>query len=452
MRSQAGERPNIVLLHCHDLGRFLGCYGVPTVSSPNLDRLAAEGVRFDAMFATAPQCSPSRASLFTGRWPHSNGVMGLTHADFGWDLYEGERHLAAELAGAGYETSAIGVLHEARDANGLGFGRVGPGGDAERVADLATAELKRMVAGGRPFYLQVGFFEPHRQLPEGKADFLGFLGKAFGPDAEKGMSVPPYLVDDEGARAEVAELQGAIAYVDTHIGRILGSLSDLGAAEETIVVFTTDHGVAFPRAKCSLYDPGIEIAFVVRCPARGWSGGRVETSLVSNLDVHPTLLDVLGLPPGQSVQGQSFLDLLDAGAERRERSEVFGELTYHDYYNPMRCLRTATHKLIVNFASAPAFMDPSQSWRPRTVTREPSMPHLAYHPVVELYDLVADPGESRNLAEDEGSAAIRQELLARLLRWLQETSDPILGGAVTSPIHHRALDVLRSAAVGGTRP
>ncbi len=115
------RRPNILLVHCHDLGQYLHCYGVKTVQTPNLDALAAEGVRFARSFCSNPGCSPSRASIFTGRWPHSNGVMGLCHANFAWDLGPDERHMAQILRDAGYTTAAVGVIHETAS----GFKRCG---------------------------------------------------------------------------------------------------------------------------------------------------------------------------------------------------------------------------------------------------------------------------------------------------------------------------------------
>jgi arylsulfatase A-like enzyme len=275
----AADRPSVLFVTCHDLGRFLGCYGRSTVQSPSVDRLAAEGVRFSQAYCTAPQCSPARASLFTGRYPHSNGVMGLTHSDFAWDLYPDEVHLGQILQGAGYSTALVGVHHESLRlppedvARRCGMDEVVSGGRGGVVTDRALDWLDRRDPN-RPFYLQVGYVEPHRLRPTARREegYLGFLGDYLESDDARGVEVPGYLVDSPGARAEVAELQGAVRYVDAQIGRLFDGLAERGLAADTLVVFTTDHGIALPRAKCAVYDPGLEIALIVRHPSRGWAG------------------------------------------------------------------------------------------------------------------------------------------------------------------------------------
>lgn len=436
---------NVLLLHCHDLGRFLGCYGVPTVDTPHLDRLAASGVTFSRAFSTAPQCSPSRASLFTGRYPQQNGVLGLTHAGFGWDLAPGERHLAWLLRERGYRTALLGVHHESRVlpdeavARRLGFDDVRTGGRGEVVADRAVARLAEFAAADDPFYLQVGFREPHR-LP-GRRDapgVMGFTGDHIHPYDERGVTVPDYLVDDPPAREEIAELQGAVRYLDACAGRVLAALDELELTDRTVVLFVTDHGLALPRAKCTLYDPGLETALLARAPALGWQGGRTVTDLVSGVDLVPTLLDALGLPIPDGVAGISQAPAI-LGTAHRPRPAVFGQLTYHDYYDPRRCVRTDARKLIVNFSSAPSIMDASQSWRRRCTPRAAP----ASTPVVELYDLDADPAELSNVADDPRYADDRAALLTALYRWLTDVDDPLLAGSVPSPAHTEAMRVVR---------
>ena len=443
-------RPNILLITCHDLGRFLGAYGIGTVRTPVLDAFAADGVRFARAFCAAPQCSPSRAALFTGRYPHSNGVLGLTHANFAWDLHEDERHLGQILREAGYTTALFGVHHESRAAGDpaviaarCGIETIALGGSGEAVSDRALAWLDGVTGGERPFYLQLGYHEPHRAPAHRREErgYMGFLGDEIAPDESRGVTIPPYLADTPGSRAEIAELQGAVRALDAAVGRVLAGLRERGVERETIVLFTTDHGVALPRAKCSLYDPGLEVALIVRYPARGWTGGRTVDALTSNVDLCPTLLEAAGLPISGRIQGRSLLPALD-GEPFTPRDAIFGELTYHDYYDPRRCIRTERHKLIVNFTAAPAFMDPSQSWARRSTTVVPADPALAYHPLLELYDLAADPHEWRNLADDPAHADTLRDLLARLGRWMVDTADPLLAGAVTPPLHRRALAML----------
>jgi arylsulfatase A-like enzyme len=443
---QRPARPNILLLHCHDLGQYLNCYGVRTVQSPNLDRLASEGVLFERHFCSAPQCSPSRASIFTGRYPHSNGVMGLCHADFAWDLHAEEKHLGQVLKAAGYATAGVGVIHETRSGSqrcGLDTYAAGA-----RAADVAAATIARLTELARlkdkPFYLQAGCIEPHRLGGRDRTKDIGFLGPDLQPDSERGIQVPGYLRDTEGTRTELAELQGAVRHMDAQMGRVLASLRELGLESNTLVIFTTDHGIAMPRAKCSVYEPGLQTAFILRYPGRaGWHGGVRHRHLVSNVDNLPTILDLAGVPVPANVQGRSLAPLLN-GASFTGREAVFGEMTYHGYYDPVRSVRTETHKLIVNFSSSPGFMDPSQSWRPRADTIVPPNHALSHHSSFELYDLSRDPFEQRDLAKDAASAVVLGEMRARLRRHMEATGDPLLAGAIPSPMHQRSLAWLRS--------
>jgi N-sulfoglucosamine sulfohydrolase len=440
LAAAADPRPNVLFLHCHDLGQHLHCYGVDGVQSPNLDRLASEGVLFENHFCSAPQCSPSRASIFTGRYPHSNGVMGLTHADFAWDLNPDERHLGQILSDAGYASAGVGVIHETRSGGKrCGFIDYAAPSTAKEVADLTISRLKDFSKlTDKPFYLQAGCIEPHRlPQPDGNSD-QGFLGGRLQPDSSHGITIPPYLRDTEGTRTELAELQGAVRHMDEHMGRILSTVRESGLDRNTLVIFATDHGIPMPRAKCSLYEPGLRTSFILRYPQRdGWHGGIRHKQMVSNIDCLPTILDLAGIAIPANVQGRSFAPLLD-GRAYTERDRIFGEITYHDYYDPRRSVRTASRKLIVNFSSAPAFMDPSQSWRPRADTVVPANHALAYHPAYEFYDLSRDPWEQKDLSKDPTYASVIEQLRKQLAEHLTATRDPILNGAVTPPLHQRA--------------
>ncbi|HEY9357147.1 MAG TPA: sulfatase [Arthrobacter sp.] len=448
---------NILLLHCHDLGRFLGAYGVKTVSTPHLDALADESALFEQAFSTAPHCSPARASLFTGTYPQSNGVLGLTHEPFGWDLNEPTAHIAHRLKSVGYQTELVGVHHESRVladdvvAGRLGFDQVRTGGARDIVVDRATNALRRMAAGDRPFYLQVGFTEPHRVPSErDRPGVMGFLADGVDPDVSLGHTVPAHLVDDEGAREEIAELQGAVKHMDEGIGSILAELDSLGLRDETLVLFTTDHGLALPRAKCTLYDAGLEVALMIRHPGNAaWSGKRIA-GIVSHVDVLPTLLDLAGLPASENLAGISLRLAVEQGEAPRTR--CFSQLTYHTYYDPKRAIRTPTHKLIVNFSNAPRAMDPTQSWIHRSLPVDLGGPTVATSPAIELYDLQLDPDEVHNVAGDPGHAGTVTELSAELIDWMQECGDPLLKIQQPASRHRQALKVLEDARLSFTPP
>jgi N-sulfoglucosamine sulfohydrolase len=425
------RQPNILFFTCHDLGRHLSCYGHATMRTPALQALADEGVRFDNVFCTAPQCSPSRASLHTGRYPHAAGVLGLAHSPFGWRLPPTERHLAQLLAEAGYATELVGMQHliERGRAEELGYERVLPVAPAREEAEAAAERLRELAASERPFYLEVGFEEPHRPF-----DFGGAR-----PDDNLGVEVPPYLPDGPGTQQDMAAFQGAVHAMDEAVGRVLAALDEAGLAQTTWVIFTSDHGIAMPRAKGMLYDPGIEVSLLMRWPepGAGLAGGAVVAQMLSNVDVVPTILEGLGLALPGNLHGRSFWPLLRQ-SPYTPRTEVFAEKTFHTYYEPMRCVRTPTHKYIVNFEVSTAVDVPAD------VRESPAYALLAQEfdqvrDHVELYDLAADPWEQENLTGRPEVAGTEADLRGRLLQWMRETQDPLLEGPVASPYYHESI-------------
>lgn len=433
-------RPHVILLTCHDLGRHLGCYGVDSVVSPHLDALAAKGVRCDAAFCTSPGCSPARSSIATGRYPHSNGVIGLTHPPFDFDLHAAERPIAMLFGQAGYRTHLFGFQHVSPTAQRLGFhelhGFDGAGHCSQKalgagVADRVVAFLAEPPQG--PLYLEINLEEPHRPFEQGGA----------APDTSRGVTVPGFLPDDTVSRQEFAAFQGAIRQGDAAIGRILHALDAAGMAEDTLVVFVSDHGMAMPRAKCTLYDPGLEVALLWCWPAGGLTGGRAIAAMTSQVDVLPTILEAAGVPLPAHIQGRSMLPLL-RGEPAPRREEIFAEKTYHSYYDPMRAIRTERHKLILNFE--PTFMVevPADIQQGAIFKAHVELYHHKEKPCRELYDLVVDPLEQRNCAGEPAHAGVERELEARLCIWMEQTGDPLLASPIPSPRYKKAVATLSS--------
>ena len=238
-------------------------------------------------------------------------------------------------------------------------------------------------------------------------------------------------------------------HLDKQIGRLIQTIRELGLETSTLVIVTTDHGIAMPRAKCCVHDPGLQVALLL-CYAgcKGWYGGIVRNEMVSNIDVLPSILELAGISIPANVQGRSFAPLLD-GCDYTPNKEIFGELTYHDYYDPERSIRTETHKLIANFSSAPGFMDPTQQWYHKSEAAEDPE---GVHPYLEFYDLTTDPWELHNLANSSKHAQLRDKLAHRLYQHMVETDDPLLRGAVTSPQHEKTMKMLRGDSGEGKAP
>ena len=422
---------NVLMITCHDIGRHLGCYGVKTVNTRNLDRLAADGIRFANYFATDCVCSPSRGGIHTGRYPQSNGLMGLTHQPWGWSFKEGERHMAAILKDAGYETTLAGLQHvTSGDPKSLGYDNVlSKDRKAEETVEAAQQFLRKTKKGGRPFFLKVGFFEVHRPFTVGK-------------DEEKGVFVPHYLKDTPANREDLARFQGTIKFFDTCVGKILEELRKSPVANNTLVVFTADHGIPYPGAKWCLYEPGIETPLVMYYPNSKLAGGKIYDQLMSNVDFLPTLLDILGVDIPQNVQGLSFREVIEGKKAESPRNEIFAQRTSHALRdNTSRAIRTRRYKLIRYFEPGRTVMFPTDTV-PQSVAEHTERPKRkgGARPVVQLFDLAKDPHERKDLARLPEHAEIVRDLSDRLWRWMQEVGDPILQGPLVTPYYEKAME------------
>jgi len=416
------HRPNILYIHSHDTGRYIQPYGYP-IRTPNIQRLAEEGVLFRQAFCAAPTCSPSRAALLTGQSAHSSGMTGLAHRGFSLNDYR--QHIIHTLRQAGYTSTLAGIQHVAGDPTAIGYDRILETASrrAEHVAPAAAAFLES--APSQPFFLSVGFFETHRYQP----------GTSFSPDAPQGdgryVQPPAPLPDTPQTRQDTADFAVAAQILDDGVGRVLYALEANGLAQNTLVICTTDHGIAFPRMKCNLTDGGIGVMLIVRGP-EGLRGGSAIDAMVSQIDLYPTICDLLHLERPRWLEGRSLTPLL-RGEATRVNEQITAEINYHGAYDPQRCLRTERWKYIRLYydGSRPGDMNcdgsPSKElwqahdWRHR------------YPAVEQLYDLVFDPNETNNRAADPAMADVLAEMRGRLARWMQDTDDPLLKGPVPAP-------------------
>jgi N-sulfoglucosamine sulfohydrolase len=408
---------NILYLHSHDTGRYLQPYGY-AIPTPNLMRLAESGVLFRQAFCAAPTCSPSRAALLTGQCAHSSGMTGLAHR--GFSLNEPAQHIVYTLRRAGYQSTLIGAQHVALDPHQIGYDRVVPCA-SEHVWDVAPQTVQFLSSQPQqPFFLDVGFNETHREFPQ--------------PDSALDVRFyrpPTPLPDTPETRYDMACYLASARQLDEGVGQVLAALETAGLAGNTLVISTTDHGLAFPGMKCNLTDHGIGISLILSGPGC-LGGGRVVDALISQVDLFPTLCELAGLEAPAWVQGRSFLPVL-RGEVDEINEQIFAEVSYHAAYEPQRCVRTRRYKYICRFGERNLPVLPNcddspskevwlrSGWAERSQAQE------------QLYDLIFDPHEMHNLADDPAHRATLQDLRARLEAWMRATDDPLLYGRVPAP-------------------
>jgi len=405
--SAAAKRPNVLLITADDLGCNLSCYGEKRIVTPRLDQLAAQGVLFQNAYVAQSSCSPSRAALLTGLWPHQNGQYGLSH--LGFTMRPGLPNLPQLLHDAGYRTGIIGKLH------------VEPAADfpfdwmpKEKMAALPTRDVKLVAqrsreffasakASGQPFFFYVNYFDPHGPLTKETDQVNGLPEKPLAADAIK-EPLPLGGPDDQRRRVATARLLNTILRIDAGMGLLLDELEAAGLAQNTLVIFAGDNGTAMPRGKTTSYEGGVRVPMLLRWP--GQAQPQVRPELVSFLDVMPTVLAATGVKPPADLVGTALQPLLPAGPTTW-REFLFTEMNFHgpDNFLPQRSVRDARFKLLVNLA-------PTEGQAP-----------------VELFDLQSDPDETKNLAADPAHAATRQRLEAALRAWQEKRADPLLDAA-----------------------
>jgi arylsulfatase A-like enzyme len=425
-------RPNILYLHSHDTGRYIQPYG-HAVSTPNLQKLAEQGILFRQAFCANPTCSPSRAALLTGQCAHSSGMLGLAHRGFSLNDYS--QHLIHTLRPHGYFCALSGIQHidnldQASYGSRIGYDAILNLPDMTGGLGHSTIEQRAVEflddAPQQPFFLSVGFFETHREFPAE-------------PEDSPNYGLPPApLPDTPAIREDMARFKASAHLLDQKIGMVLDALARNDLAENTLVICTTDHGLAFPGMKCNLTDHGIGVMLIMRGPG-GFTGGQVCDAMVSHVDLFPTICELLEIERPDWLQGNSLMPLMRGEAEEINE-EIFAEVNYHAAYEPQRAVRTRRWKYIRRYDDRPGPVLPNcddglskdlwlqYGWRERTTAAE------------QLYDLIFDPHEVHNLAGNPAMAEVLATMRNRLDRWMQATDDPLLYGPVPAPPGARVND------------
>jgi N-sulfoglucosamine sulfohydrolase len=312
--SGQGTLKNVLLLVADDQGLDLGCYGNRAIQTPNLDRLAAEGVRFSHAFASVASCSASRSVILTGLYNHTNGQFGHAHDPANLQTHPWVESVPRLLQKHGYVTGVIGKLHvnpEAVYTWDYQGASPGAGGGNRNVWDMAQKARQFFTKyAGKPFYLHVGYSDPHRAAKGfgNDKDYPGVRRIAYDPAK---VLVPAHLPDRPEVRQELAEHYEAISRLDQGVGLILKALEESGLAANTLVLYLSDNGIPFAGAKTGLYDAGVRLPLLVRSPQLKRKG-IVNSAMVSWVDLAPTILEWTGARPPARYQlpGRSFLGIL----------------------------------------------------------------------------------------------------------------------------------------------
>jgi arylsulfatase A-like enzyme len=436
--AETGSRPNILFILAEDIGKHLGCYGEPLVQTPNLDRLAARGVRYTNAFTTAPVCSASRSAIMTGMYQTTIGAHN--HRTWQWNkrpLPPGVRTITDYFREAGYFTANLAPgPGKAKKSAALGVpGITGASGTGKTDFNFLTDGPPfdgfdwNQRKSGQPFFAQISINESHKgpgwTYARSKDSPVGHV------DAAR-VKLPPYTPDHPIAREEYANYLDAIQLMDHFVGEVLARLEADGLAGNTVVVFIGDNGQCLFRSKQFLYDGGISIPLIIAWPDRR-RAGTTDDQMISAIDLSAALLGLAGVKPGPVFQGRDFLA---PGAT--PRPHIFAARDRMDEsVDRMRAVRTPQWKYIRNYYPATPYMQHNAykekqypTWNlvkqlaaEGKLTPEAALFAAPTKPIEELFDLGTDPWEVRNLAGDPKHAAKLRELRALVDAWVVESGD-----------------------------
>ena len=439
---------NVVLFVTDDQGQDAGCYGNKVIKTPNLDRLAAEGTLFKFAFCTTASCSASRSVILTGLHNHANGHYGHEHSYHHFSSFDKVRSLPVMLAASGYRTGRVGKYHVAPEAV-YHFDEALPG-NARSPVEMADNCRRFVAKSDTPFFLYFCTADPHRG--GGQADELPHRPDRFGNKpggkeypgvkpvkyAPQDVIVPSFLPDTTTCRAELAQYYQAVSRIDQGLGRLIDVLKEAGVYDDTLIVYISDHGIAFPGAKTTTYEPGLRSPCIVRNPYAK-KRGVVNEAMISWVDLTPTILDFArATPKDTAFHGRSFLPALEE-SQPTGWDEVFASHTFHEVtmYYPMRVVRGRRYKLIWNIAHPLPYPFASDLWEAPTwqdvyakgsdaLYGRRTVAAYIHRPRFELYDLESDPGEIHNLAANAEQQDLLKSLQQKLKAFQKRTGDPWL--------------------------
>lgn len=453
IQESSNQAPNIVFFIADDHGReALGAYGNNTIRTPNLDQLASEGLLFENAYATTASCSASRSVILTGLHNHANGQYGHDHGIHHFRTFDKIKSLPVRLAKAGYRTARVGKYHVGPekvyhfDEVLEDFKVYKPDGSRNTVGMALASQSFIAKKDSKPFFLYLATNDPHRS---GKTNTLG--DNVFGnkKDLGEGMArlnyepskvtVPDYLNDTPATRRELAEQYESISRVDNTMGVLVQSLKDAGVYENTIIFYFSDNGSAMPGAKTTIYEPGVKLPLIVKLPkAYAQRAGEKVTEFISWTDLTPTALDFANADYDKAdFNGRTFKPVLtNTNTKHEDWNTIYGSHSFHEItmYYPMRMIRSGKYKLVWNIASGLDYpfandLYKSSTWQSTlkaniNVLGSKTIDNFIHRPAFELFDLSADPSESKNLADDPDYLAVKESLMAKLMQFQKETKDP----------------------------